>query len=358
MVNEKLQAIEDRFRKMVQKDKEIHNAFLLVHSDKHGIHLNMAEGMTGDKKATSNQAFYTASIGKLFTSVLITKLMEKQKLAFDDPIAMYLEDELLYGLHVYKETDYSDKILIKHLLNHTSGINDYFEDKPQSEEPMHEKIWNEPNRFWQPTEVIQWSKEHLGSHFPPGEGFHYSDTGYHLLGLIIERVTGKPFHNVLREYIFQPLQMNHSFLLQYSQPITGNDAPTANVYYKGKNMIDCRSIGIDYASGGVVAPSRDLLKFMKAIVKNEIIDEETFEKMQDWAKFAPGVDYGYGLMKFTPKSLVLPKKYEMWGNAGIVGSFMFYHPELETYIIGSLNNFFDHRKGIKLVFKVLDELMK
>lgn len=52
--------------------------------------------------------------------------------------------------------------------------------------PMLDMLFDEPSRLWTPQEVIRWSKENLKSHFPPGKGFHYSDTGYHLLGLIIE----------------------------------------------------------------------------------------------------------------------------------------------------------------------------
>lgn len=135
-----------------------------------------------------------------------------------------------------------------------------------------------------------------------------------------------------------------------------------NLYGRSINVTNYRSLSIDYAGGGIVATSEDLLKFMKALVNHELIRENTFEKMKDWAGFFNlffiGIDYGYGLMNFKTIPILMPKKYNVWGNAGSTGSFMFYHPEMDTYIIGNLNQFGYHRKGIKLMFKVIDMLLK
>jgi len=71
-----------------------------------------------------------------------------------------------------------------------------------------------------------------------------------------------------------------------------------------------------------------------------------------------GIDYGYGLMNFRTIPLLMPKKYNVWGNAGSIGSFMFYHPAMGIYLIGNLNPFRYHRKCIKLMFKIIDILSK
>jgi len=337
MKKEKVQSlITEHFTKAVQKDRKIHNAYLLIHSGKLGIHLNIAEGSTGNRPANAQQPYFIASIGKLFTSVLIGILVEKGMISYEDSITQFLDNNLLHNLHIYRGKDYTNHIKIKHLLNHTS----------------------EPSRFWTPQETIQWSKEHLKSHFPPGKGFHYSDTGYHILGLIIEKITSTPFHEALRHYIFQPLQMNHSYLAYYSEPMVKNDYPVADLYSGNNNVIQYRSLSIDYAGGGIVATSEDLLKFMKALATHEIIKEDTFEKMKDWAKFSIGIDYGYGLINFRTIPLLMPQKYNVWGNAGSVGSFMFYHPVMDTYLIGNLNQFRYAQKGIRLMFKIIDILSK
>ena len=167
------QSIDKLFRDTVRKDHKVHNAYLLVHSDKLGIHLNIAEGSTNNMPANENQPYYIASIGKLFTSVIIGVLVEQGKLSYDDKIIPYLGEELLQNLHIYKGKDYTDQIRIRHLLNHTSGIHDYFSDKPKHTKPMLEQIIGEPSRFWTPREVIHWSKTNLDSHFSPGKGFFF-----------------------------------------------------------------------------------------------------------------------------------------------------------------------------------------
>ena len=353
-------SIEKLFRNTVQKDRKIHNAYLLVHSDKLGIHLNVAEGSTNNIPANENQPYYIASVGKLFTAVLVGILVEQRKLSYEDTIISYLEKDLLQDLHVFKGKDYTNQIRIRNLLNHTSGIHDYFGDKPKYATAMLEQIVGEPNRFWRSQEVIKWSKENLKSHFPPGKGFHYSDTGYHILGLIIEKTTSMPFHDALKQYIFQPLEMNHSYLAQHSEPLVQSDYPVADIYI-GATRIDVtkhRSLSIDYAGGGIVSTSDDLLKFMNALVKHVIISENTLEKMKDWARFAFGIDYGYGIMNIKTIPLFMPKKLNSWGNAGSTGSFLFYHPEMDAYLIGGLNRQGYHVKGIRMMLKIINILLK
>jgi len=354
------QSIEKLFRNTVQKDRKIHSAYLSVHSDKLGIHINIAEGSSNNIPANENQPYYIASVGKLFTSVIVGVLFEQGKLSYDDKITPYLDEDLLQNLHIFKGKDYTDQIRIRHLLNHTSGIHDYFGDKPKHTTPMLEQIIGEPSRFWTPREVIQWSKNNLDSHFPPGKGFHYSDTGYHILGLIIENATSMPFHTALKQYVFQPLAMNHSYLVQHSEPLMQSDYPVSDIYIDETriDVTQTRSLSIDYAGGGIVSTSDDLLKFMKALVKNVIISAYTFEKMKDWARFFFGIDYGYGVMSIKTIPIFMPKKYNSWGNAGSTGSFLFYHPAMDAYFIGTLNHQGYHVKGIRMMLKVINILSK
>jgi len=353
-------SIEKLFRNTVQKDHKIHNAYLLVHSDKLHIHKNIAEGLTNNIPANANQPYYIASVGKLFTSVLIGILVENEMITYEDTITPYLDNELLKNLHIIKGKDYTNQIRIRHLLNHTSGIHDYFEDKPEHTMPMLERIISEPSRFWTPEEVIQWSKDNLVSHFPPGKGFHYSDTGYHLLGLIIEKIASMSFHSALKQYIFQPLGMNHSYLAQYSEPAIKSDYHVADIYI-GETKIDVaqtRSLSIDYAGGGIISTSDDLLAFIKALVNHVIISSDTFEKMKDWARFFLGIDYGYGIMNIKTVPLFMPKVYNSWGNAGSTGSFLFYNQATNAYLIGSLNQQGYHIKGVRMMLKVINILSK
>jgi len=350
-----VEQISASFHKLVRSDAKILNAHLLVHSDASGLHLNLAGG---DNGVHTGQPVYMASVGKLFTAVIVAILCEQGKLSFEDRIVDFLDPTLLKGLHVYRGTDYTQQIQLKHLLNHTSGLQDYFEDKPPKGPGMTERLLIEPDRVYLPNEVVMWSKENLKSHFPPGKGFHYSDTGYHLLGLVIEAVTSMPFHAALSRYIFEPLEMRHAFLLGHSQPLEESPTPIAGVFFDDINVVHYRSIGVDYAGGGVTAPMEELLKFMCALVHGQLLSAETLRRMDDCAKFTVGVDYGYGMMKIRTVPVLMPARYNCWGNAGSTGAFMFYHPGLDAYLIGSLNQFRYHVKGIRFMLRVIDMLLK
>lgn len=353
--------ISASFQKLVSSDAKIHNAHLLVHSETNGLHLNLARGRnetSADSAVHIEQPVFMASVGKLFTAVLVAILHEQGRLSFDDKLADFLEPDLLEGLHVFKGHDYSREIRLKHLLNHTSGLPDYFEDKPYVGPGMIERLQSEPDRKYTPHEIITWSKENMKPRFPPGEGFHYSDTGYHLLGLTVEAITSMPFHDALSRYIFEPLEMKHAFLLEYSQPLETCPHSIAGVFFGDINVVHYPSMSIDYAGGGVTAPLEDILKFMRALVQGRLLSAETLRRMDDCVKFMVGIDYGYGMMKIRTVPVLMPARYICWGNAGSTGAFMFYHPGLDAYLIGSLNQFRYHVKGIRFMLRVIDILLK
>ncbi|WP_159881824.1 serine hydrolase domain-containing protein [Paenibacillus puerhi] len=359
MKTEQAQAsIEAHFRRLVQKNANLHNAYLLVQSDKLGIRLELAEGTTGGMPAHARQPYCMASVSKLFTSVLIGMLFEQGLLSYEDPISKYLDSGLLDRLHVHKGTDYTHDIRIKHLLNHKSGLPCFLEDKPKQGKSILDLLLGEPSRLWTPQAMIEWSKAHLKAHFPPGQGFHYTDTGYHLLGLIIENVTARPFHEALHHYLFEPLGMKHSSFFR-KEPIERSEYPLAHLYVRNTNITDYNSLSLLYAGGGLVSTSQDMHVFMKALVHHRLLAASTIELMKkDCGRFFPGIDYGYGVMMFKHVPLIMPAKYQVWGNAGSTGSFMFYHPALDTYIIGSLNHFRYHQKGIRLMLHVIGQLHK
>jgi len=353
MKKEKMQIIENIFRNKVRKDSKIENAYLLVHSDKLGLHMNVAEGSTGNINANPQQPNYMASVGKLFTSTIISLLHERGKLSFNDKISNYLDKELINNLHVYKGKDYTEKIIIKHLLKQRSGLYDNFW-------PLLEKIFDDQKFNISPREAVIWGKNNLKPFAPPGEKTKYTDTNYHLLGLIIENITGMSFDEVLKDYIFIPLGMMNSSMLYYSKPLKEYSYPMANFSVNGRVINDYKRFAeLDFAGGGVVATNEDLLKFMTALVTGKIIKKETLEIMKnDSSRLHFGIEYGYGIWQFETIPILLPEKYNCWGCVGATGSFMFYHPRLDTYIIGNFNDTSYMRKGLKFMKNIIKELLK
>ncbi|WP_010268190.1 serine hydrolase domain-containing protein [Paenibacillus senegalensis] len=351
--------IEQQLERKAASDHKLHNVYLLVHSDKHDIHWPMAAGAIDEVPAHPNQPYHTASVGKTFTSVILAMLVEKGAAKFDDPIANYLPPDLVRGLHVFKGQDYTSSIQIKHLLSNTSGIPDYFEDKPKQGKALMEEILENPSRFWTPQETIHWSKEHLSPHFPPGKKVRYTDTGYNLLGLIIEAITSKPFYEVLHDYLFTPLKMDHTYLSHYSEPAVKTDHPVANIYMDELkiNVEEYRSFSSFYSGGQTVSTLEDQLLFMKALVSHQIIQKETLETMKQWKRMWLGMDYGYGLMR--TRLIPFTDKYTGWGHFGASGTSMLYFPSLDVYIIGGFNQTAYRSKSMTFIFThVLRKLAK
>lgn len=145
------------------------------------------------------------------------------------------------GLHFYKGKDYSNQITIKHLLQQTSGLYDVFYD-------LLNKI--SADSSFKPTtrEAIIWGKNNLKPVSIPGKKHHYTDTNYYLLGLIIESITQKPFHQVMHELIFEPLKMKHAYLHGFSSPKVKSTHPPAKLYINNLDLLAIKNLHqIDYA---------------------------------------------------------------------------------------------------------------
>ncbi len=349
-------SIEDVFRKQVRKDSKVKNAYLLVHSKQLDFHMNIAEGSTGDLPANPQQPNYMASVGKLFTATIIGILYERGQLDFCDSISKYLDAKIVNRLHIYKGNDYSKNITIRHLLMQTSGLFDVFYH-------LLNKMIKDPGFKISPGEAILWGKENLKPVAVPGKRHSYTDTNYYLLGLIIESITGKAFHEVMHEFIFDTTGMQHSYMHGYSKPRVESGHPAAKAYFKGRDILSIDGYHqIDYAGGGVIAPLSDYLLFMEALVNHEIIAKETLDRMirDDIGMGFPvfAFNYGYSIWKLKTIPFLIPEKFQCWGCVGATGAFMFYHPGTQSYIIGTFNDFSYRGKALEfMVKKVIKELL-
>lgn len=354
--NQFVDALAAGFEKRICSNKTFNTGMLLVHSPSMGIHLKTAAHHDSSVFVHPDQPFHFASIGKTVTSVMIAVLYEKGLIGFDDFISNYLDEKVLAGLHVYKGVDFASEIRVKHLLNHSSGLPDHYTDKNHEKICLLDRMIAEPDKFWTPLETIEWTKQQLRPKFKPGNGFHYSDTNYELLGLIIEKITGMKFHEAFHRYIFEPLEMNYTYQLFYSEPKVKGDYPMVDFYYKGVNLSKAKSISMSCASGGIVSTTEDMLKFHKAIVEGRIISKETFAAMCDFAKMGPSIRYGYGMMHFS--FMMMPRKYDIWGNSGSIGAFMYYNPHMDVYLIGSFHKMGYQVQPIFYIFNTLRKINK
>ena len=344
------QLLEEELRK-----ENVKNVFLSLYSPSRKFEWNTAKGSFKDgSKVTTNNPYYTASVGKTFTSTAVGMLVDRGKIQFDDPIAQYLSGDLMEGLHVLNGVDYGDSITVAHLLQHTSGLADYFDDTTIDGSPtMFDLIITEPQRFWQPEELIAFSKAHFKPSFAPGLGYAYTDTEYVLLGMIIEKLSGMEFHDFLAKNIFNPLKMNQTYLNQRSEAVQPT-AALAEMYASEYEISTFRSLSADWAGGAVVSTGSDLISFQEALMNGKLVSAETLNNMQQWTEESKGMAYGFGLRKISLNELDpnLPN-WELIGHSGLNGTSMYYCPALDTYLAGTLNQLEASRDAVILMVKVM-----
>lgn len=303
---------------------------------------------------THEQPFYTASIGKMFTALSIAILQERGQLNFDDYISDHLSADIMKDLHMINQKSYGHLITIEHLLQHKSGLADYFEDSTHSGQPkLIDHIFIDSEKFWTPQALLQFYKANFNGKFIPGADYHYTDTEYLLLGLIIEKVSQQALHEFFKTEIFKPLGLNNTYLNLRSSPI--KDTPKmmslmAEVY----NISSFRSLSADWAGGGIVSTNSDLIKFLQAVMNGNLIKPETLNRMQNWTKESVGMNYGLGIrqVKFQELSPYWDH-IVIKGHSGVTGAFLFYCPELDTYISGSLNQTEANREALIMIYDIL-----
>jgi CubicO group peptidase (beta-lactamase class C family) len=347
------QNLEHLFDKTLAR-KDIHNGFLLIHSDSLNLRMNLAKGKYSDGKPVSTSTpFLTTSIAKTFTATLVMMLAEEGKLTLDAPAADYLPPDMMKGLHVLEGVDYGPQITVSQLLQHRSGLPDYFGDSPRDGENMLGRILTEPEKFWTAEEIITFTKKHFQVHFVPGTGFHYSDTNYVLLGLIIERLCGQPLDTVLKDRIFTPLQMQNSSMYLRAEPDKASLQP-AELYAGSYEISGYRSLSADWGGGGLLCTAQDLYRFFSALLSEKLYSATRLQSMQKWKDESLGTYYGYGLRKFELGELYPALSgLSLIGHSGTSSAFMYYCPELDTYLIGSFNQTDFYRDCHTLIADIL-----
>jgi len=313
----------------VKENKSIKNCVLSIMKDDGSFSWSGGAGIANQDTQlpmTENTPIYIASVTKLYTATVTMRLCEEGRLSLNDPISKYFPEKTIQGIHVFEGKDYSNKITIKHLISHTSGIADYYSEKDENGENLFEIFLKNPERLWTVNETIERVRKDLKPNFQPGTDTSYSDTNFQLLGKIIESITGKPLHIVFENYLFHPLGLKQTWLV--GQPETQHVAfgVVADVFLKDKNINKIRTNGSYWAEGGIVSTANEMIIFLKALNDGEIIRKETLKSMHNWRKLDFPLEYGYGTMYFNLPSFMakwinLPP---LWGHSGSTGSFLYY----------------------------------
>jgi D-alanyl-D-alanine carboxypeptidase len=224
-----------------------------------------------DVSNTADAKFRLGSITKQFTATSILQLQEQGKLSVDDPVSKYVEN----APEAWKN------ITIHHLLSHTSGIPSYT-DTPEFPKP---KFMRVPLT---PLEIAMLSKD-KPLEFQPGEKWKYDNTGYVLLGYIIEKVSGEKYGDYVKKHIFDRLDMKDSGY-DWSKPVIHHRA--SGYSWNGKNYVnaDYLDMSLPHAAGSLYSTLDDLYRWDRALYTEKILSKKSLDKM-----FTPVKnDYAYG----------------------------------------------------------------
>jgi D-alanyl-D-alanine carboxypeptidase len=230
----------------------------------------------------TSHRYWVASVTKTFISTVILQLEAEGKLRADDSVERWLPGLVPNGT----------SITLRELLNHTSGLFGYSEDKR-----FREAIFASPGRAWTPQELlaIAFSRPAL---FAPGTNWYYTDTNYILLGLVVEAVTGQKLAGELQSRIFGPLALDAT---SFPTGISIDGSFAHGYVGPAGSLTDMTFIdpSFAWAAGGIVSNARDLTKFFSSLFQGRLIPAAQLNEMRTGS---PVVGYyGLGLQMTTTK---------------------------------------------------------
>ena len=236
---------------------------------------------------TAKTNFRLASVTKEFTAAAIMLLVKKGKLGFEDNLT-----KIFPGF-----PEYGKKITIADLLNHTSGLIDYESLIPDTDTVQ---VTDK--------DVLAMMMKQDSTYFQPGSKYQYSNTGYALLAMIVEKVTGKPFAAFLKKNIFKPLGMNNSIAYQKGISEIKNRAYGYSRKDGGFSRDDQSVTSAVLGDGGIYSSVNDLFKWDQSLYTGKIVPLKMKEKSFTRGILNNGekIDYGFGwhLKKFKGHEVV------------------------------------------------------
>lgn len=310
---------------------------------------------TGGRKMRAGTPYFIASVDKLFTATVVLRLHERGRLSIDDPLQAHLPQGLTDGLHRLGGVDHTPEITLRHLLGHTSGLPDYLEDRPKGGRALVEHLADGTDRAWGVEDLVRVTRENLTPHFPPQDlaspraKVRYCDTNYQLLLAVIREVTGRRPHQVFEDELFRPLGMRHTWFAGLSRPLEPAPEPAA-LWFGDRPLSIPRALRSVW---GVYSTADDTLVFLRALVGGDLFGEPaTLRLMREpWrplpvprdraALRAPSwpIEYGLGMMRFQLSRALSPlyPVPALIGHSGSTGSWLFYCPERDLFLAGTVD---------------------
>nr|WP_223245185.1 serine hydrolase domain-containing protein [Streptomyces sp. CBMA156] len=284
-----------------------------------------ADDATG-APASATGRFRIGSVTKTFVSTVVLQLVAEGRLGLDDPVERLLPGAVPNG----------ENITLRRLLNHTSGLFDYTEDHAfDPTAPGSLERWLESGRYtrWTPQQLIALADSHP-AYFPPGQGYHYSNTDYILAGQIIERTTGRTWQQEVERRVIRPLGLTGTSMPDHETAVPG---PHAHGYFDlptGRVDVTDLDPSMAGAAGAGISTTADLNTFITALLGGRLLPRPQLAEMMTVTPQSQG-GYGLGLERTTTDC------GELWGHTGGIpgfSTFLYTSPDLRRQLSVSMNN--------------------
>lgn len=280
---------------------------------------------------TDSTAFDIASVSKQFTAFVALKAEEEGKLSFNDDIRIYLPE--------LKHLPY--KITIRQLANHTHGLPDFTTIKRLQGFGDEFRVTN--------TEAVKTVLAIKSINFKPGDEYRYNNTGFMLLAEILHRIYKKDFSEILKDYIFKPLHMNNTDVVDDSEKMISNRAES---YKESGNIFSKHPLGqMESGSSNIFTTLDDFCKWAINFQKPLIGSRELYDKMQESAFLNTGEKVSYGLGLQTGKYKGLDIVFHGGGTAGY-RSYILHIPAYHLSIVLAGNRSVFH--GLLIAYQLVD----
>ncbi|MGG1288185.1 serine hydrolase domain-containing protein [Bacillus wiedmannii] len=251
--------------------------------------------------------FRIASVTKTFTATVVLQLAGENRLNLDDSIEKWLPG-------VIQGNGYDAKqITIRQILNHTSGIAEYSRTKEAD-------FFKNRNKSFTAEDLVKLGLS-LPPDFAPGKGWSYSNTGYVLLGILIEKVTGNSYAEEIENRIIEPLELSNTFLPGNSSVIPGTNH--ARGYFQPDGASELKDItyynpSIGSSAGDMISTADDLSKFFSYLLSGKLLKEQQLKQMLTTVPTGSAEIVGYGLGIYETR---LPNGVSIWGHSGGIPGF-------------------------------------
>ncbi|MFD5701293.1 serine hydrolase domain-containing protein [Streptomyces lasiicapitis] len=282
---------------------------------------NAASGIGDLREHTPRGAhdrFRAASITKTFVATVVLQLEAEGKLDLDDSVGQWLPGVVAGHGHD------GDRITVRQLLNHTSGIYDYTDDPGVVRMYFTPEFFKHRHRTWTPRELVAVATRHKPD-FAPGKGRRYSNTNYLLAGLIIEKATGHPYGDEIRRRVIEPLGLRATSVPGTNPTVPG---PSSRAYSKLSELSKAsrKPEGRTYdvtelnpsaagASGEMISDAADLNRFYSALLRGRLLPKKQLAEMKRTVPAdgdeAGGGRYGLGLLRLKLRCGTV-----VWGHGG------------------------------------------